>query len=149
MLPTVTHPLPTNVSLIKSVVAAAAVKSMAGALRAKQAAGSASAFWYNVATNTRKKNPAPPGLQRRDAVNVHRLRLGYRCMSMLQPENPAPVECPHCEEEMLQPLLHYLLECRGTRHLLQNLEGLAAPALVRSLGDEELINLVRLYLPPY
>lgn len=92
------------------------------------AAGSPSAFWYATATNSGNRH-VPPNIPRRVATNIHHLRLGYRCASVLDSNDPAIVECPHCDE-VIQPLFHYLLNCGGKRHLFPNPEGVAAPSLV-------------------
>ncbi|XP_045122681.1 uncharacterized protein LOC123511124 [Portunus trituberculatus] len=45
-------------------------------------------------------------------ADVHRLRLGYPCLSALQGQ--VPLACQHCEARTSHPLLHYLLECPAT-----------------------------------
>ncbi|XP_050704461.1 uncharacterized protein LOC126989883 [Eriocheir sinensis] len=61
---------------------------------------------------------------------------------------PVPVDCSHCGEEVLQPLLHYLLECECTQQFLPNPEGLPAPSLIGYLSDDQLLRLVEECAPP-
>ncbi|XP_050706243.1 proteoglycan 4-like [Eriocheir sinensis] len=89
-----------------------AAHTLAGVVRALEealAAGSPSAYWYASATGSGSRR-LPLGAPKRVASNLHRLRLGYRCASLLDIDDPVPFECPYCEEEVVQPLLHYLLD---------------------------------------
>lgn len=48
---------------------------------------------------------------------------------------------------MLQPLIHYLLECPETGHLLPNLDGLPESELIMALQDEAMVRLVQMREP--
>lgn len=148
LLPIVTHPISMSISLLKRSVAAAAMAGISRELREAREAGSPLAFWTDTATYTGKRH-SPLNIPRRDSNDIHRLRLGYKCASLLDPDNPTPAQCPHCQEEVLQPLFHYLLDCEATRQFTRNLVGLSAPALVSSMTDQELLILDRQFAPPY
>ncbi|XP_050706457.1 uncharacterized protein LOC126991839 [Eriocheir sinensis] len=147
LLPSITCPVSPSVSLLKRDMAAHTLAGVVRALEEALAAGSPSAYWYESATGSGSRR-LPLGAPRRVASNLHRLRLGYRCASLLDIDDPVPVQCSYCEEEVVQPLLHYLLECEGTRHLLRNPEGLPAPQLIFALSDEALVRLVTTCEPP-
>ncbi|XP_050706452.1 uncharacterized protein LOC126991834 [Eriocheir sinensis] len=147
LLPSVTCPVPPSMSLLKRGMAAHASEGVVRDLEEALAAGSPSANWYASATGSGSCR-VPLGAPRQVASDLHRLRLGYRCASLLDLDDPVPVECPYCEDEVVQPLLHYLLECEDTRHLLRNPDGLPAPELIMALSDEALVRLVTTCEPP-
>ena len=71
-----------------------------------------SAAWY---ARTSGHTPLSPTFQRcrKDAVHLHRLRLGYRTWAEI--DRPQELrECEHCGYLAGHPLLHYLLECPFT-----------------------------------
>ncbi|KAK3886997.1 hypothetical protein Pcinc_002641 [Petrolisthes cinctipes] len=57
----------------------------------------------------------PCTIKRETRVNLHRLRLGYRCVTEIRAHNNK--NCKHCKETTTEPLLHYLLECPVTAEL--------------------------------
>lgn len=147
LLPAPTYRVPPSLSLLKTKLAAFARNSTQAEVLAEYHAGSGSAFWYHEATNACRRK-IPSALPRRTTARLHRLRLGYRCTNLLAPDDPPPVDCTHCPREPQYPLLHYLLECPATRLLLPNNDGLSAPALLNSLTDDQLIDLVTRFVPP-
>lgn len=76
---------------------------------------SPSATWYSHATNGRALD-LTPSTHPRVRADVHRLRLGYPCLSELQEDNP-PTFCTLCETPTHKPLLHYILQCTHTQKL--------------------------------
>ena len=147
LLPAPTHHIPPSISQCKRLAARNASTSTISAVSAAHAAGSPSASWFATATATASR-PMPPAASRKLEVHLHRLRLGFKSYSLLDPDNVTPVDCPHCEEEVQYPLLHYLLECHATRPLLPNPNQLTAPELLLSLSDDALIQLITSYEPP-
>ena len=73
-----------------------------------------SANWYAKATNL-LPHPISRHINRKLAVTIHRLQLGYQCCFELIENNIKP--CVHCKQLPSNPLLHYLLECPHTRSL--------------------------------
>ncbi|XP_050691579.1 uncharacterized protein LOC126983125 [Eriocheir sinensis] len=98
LLPAVTRPVVVSLAQVKRDMAARSATGVVRELEEALAAGSPSAYWYSAATNTGARQP-PPNLPRRETSNIRRLRLGYKCASVLHPDDPAPVVCPYCEEE--------------------------------------------------
>lgn len=148
LLPHTTTPITISLSQIKRRAAAAAADGLISEVRRARAGGSPSASWWDEATGAGTRR-APQGIPSRVSVNIHRLRLGYRCASVLVPDEPTPVVCPHCEQEVQRPLLHYLLQFIATRPPLPNPEGHSAPSLLNTISDDCLMSLVQQYAPPY
>jgi len=71
-------------------------------------AGSPSAFWYKTSTEY-ESITIPMSMLRKDAVIIHRLRLGYHCSWEIDEHNPK--QCNHCQSITDKPLIYYLLEC--------------------------------------
>ncbi|XP_050739898.1 uncharacterized protein LOC127009964 [Eriocheir sinensis] len=147
LLPVVRHGLSPSGSQVKRGAAMHASAERRRELEEAVAAGSPSAHWYSAATDFGQR-AIPMPLPRRTETSLRRLRLGYKCFSTLDPEDPVPVDCSHCGEEVLQPLLHYLLECECTQQFLPNPEGLPAPSLIGYLSDDQLLRLVEECAPP-
>ncbi len=72
---------------------------------------SASVAWHR-ATTEGKPITLGPRVPRRSEVAIYRLRLGYRCGWQIRDPNEA--ECPECDQNTAQPLVHYLVECPVT-----------------------------------
>ena len=86
---------------------------------------SLSANWYKDVTNLEPhciSNNTPRHL----SCIINRLRLGYKCnWEIVKPRNR---DCSHCNEDTINPLFHYLLECPQTQSLRLGLfEGLDEP----------------------
>ncbi|XP_050710063.1 uncharacterized protein LOC126994835 [Eriocheir sinensis] len=94
LLPSVTCPVSPSVSLLKRDMEAHTSAGVVRALAEALAAGSPSAHWYALATGSGSRR-LPLGVPRRVASNLHRLRLGYRCSSLLDIDDPVPVDCPY------------------------------------------------------
>ncbi|XP_050705387.1 uncharacterized protein LOC126990784 [Eriocheir sinensis] len=147
LLPAVTIHLLPNLGLLRTTMLSKAGRSITTDLEHSVAANSPSSSWYAAATDMGRwrleaSHPRPV------SVLLHRLRLGYKCLSELDPDDIRWRECEHCEEEQDYPLLHYLLECPATRDLAANPEGRSAPALLFHLGEEALERLAVSYAPP-
>ena len=147
LLPAVTFPLPPSVSSAKRRAVTHAFAQMEVELDQAFAAGSPSAHWYVTATASHTR-AVPPKLPRAVTVPLHRLRLDYKCTTLLDPDNPVEVACPHCEDDVTHPLLHYLLECRSTAPFLPRTAGLSALEIIADMSDEALIRLVTSHAPP-
>ncbi|XP_063590519.1 uncharacterized protein LOC134767451 [Penaeus indicus] len=119
-------------------------------------AGSPSATWYSIATDYIPIT-IPKSMSRRDAVIIHRLRLGYRCNWEIQFR--VPKACSHCHDIVEEPLIHYILECPvlnsiRSRHLQDiphNQEELLQVAALSSktfLESEERFKIISRFPPP-
>ncbi|XP_068224012.1 uncharacterized protein [Palaemon carinicauda] len=76
--------------------------------------GSPSATWYKWATEL-EPPPIDKNTPRKQAVCIHRLRLGYKANWEIREDIQRP--CDHCGDTPQHALLHYLLECRETAQL--------------------------------
>ncbi|MEL7522413.1 MAG: ribonuclease H family protein, partial [Cyanobacteria bacterium J06553_1] len=116
-----------------------------------------SAAWYSkLSGGTPLKTSRQCG--RRNAVLLHRLRLGYRTYhERVQPE--VPRQCEHCGFMASLPLQHYLLECPSTNRLRMTVAGLTtgspedkAANIVRNICEsqhpEPLFDILHRYPPP-
>lgn len=133
------------------------VKRMHSAEHANEVAnGSPSATWYSLATNGQALQ-LPPSIHPRVRADIHRLRLGYHCLSEIQDDNPLTF-CSLCETPTHKPLLHYMLRCPKTRKLrTPNIEyphpehlyaREAAARLLAGTSSTCLIDIVSAALPP-
>jgi len=77
-------------------------------------AGSPSATWYKTVTEY-ETITIPRSMSRKDAVIIHRLRLGYPCSWEI--DERVPKECNHCQTVVSHPLTHYLLDCQALYHI--------------------------------
>ena len=116
-----------------------------------------SAAWYHkLSGGTPLKTSRQCG--RRNAVLLHRLRLGYRTWHEREhPEEPR--QCEHCGLMVSLPLQHYLLECPSTNGLRLTVAGLTtgppedkAANIVRNICEsqhpEPLFDILHRYPPP-
>ena len=116
-----------------------------------------SVAWYAKTSNGASLDPTFQR-KRRDAVLLHRLRLGYRTWDEIaSPREPR--QCEHCRYLASYPLLHYLLECPSTVGLRRPLTAPTpasqvdrAAQIVRSLTEshdpEPLLRVLHLTPPP-
>jgi len=77
-------------------------------------AGSPSATWYKTVTEY-ETITIPRSMSRKDAVIIHRLRLGYPCSWEI--DERVPKECNYCQTVVSHPLTHYLLDCQALYHI--------------------------------
>nr|XP_027208601.1 uncharacterized protein LOC113802257 [Penaeus vannamei] len=77
-------------------------------------AGSPSATWYKTVTEY-ETITIPRSMSRKDAVIIHRLRLGYPCSWEI--DERVPKECNYCQTVVSYPLTHYLLDCQALYHI--------------------------------
>lgn len=70
--------------------------------------GSSSARWYQKVTNY-ERIIIPRSMGRKEAVILHRLRLGYRCNWEINERILR--NCQYCDATVSEPLLHYILAC--------------------------------------
>ncbi|XP_050724597.1 uncharacterized protein LOC127002559 [Eriocheir sinensis] len=147
LLPLVTVHLPPSLGQLRTHLLSRAGSSIVQEIERAVAVESPSGCWYAAATDLGRWRLAISH-PRSVSVPLHRLRLGFKCLSELDPDDIRWRECEHCEEEQDCPLLHYLLECPLTRPLAANPDGLSAPALLFRLGEAVLTQLVKRYLPP-
>ncbi|KAK3893006.1 hypothetical protein Pcinc_003185 [Petrolisthes cinctipes] len=94
-----------------------------------------SADWYCKATHYPLQ--LPHTVKKETGINLHHLRLGYRCMTEIKTRNE--MTCEHCQETTREPLLHYLLKCPVTtdlRHLTgtrQDIDPLDEEAIIAAI----------------
>ncbi|ROT82640.1 pol [Penaeus vannamei] len=72
--------------------------------------GSPSATWYKTVTEY-ETITIPRSMSRKDAVIIHRLRLGYPCNWEI--DERVPKECNYRQTVVSHPLTHYLLDCQA------------------------------------
>lgn len=72
------------------------------------------ARWYRQAT-LGKPLILPRDIKRETRVQLHRLRLGCRCVAEIRTRTES--SCNHCHQNTTEPLLHYLLECPHTKNI--------------------------------
>ena len=104
-------------SQVKSMIIPKIKANMVENIRHHAMQGSQSATWYLSATNLIPHN-ITRNTPRKEAVIMHRLRLGYKANWEIVERAIRP--CNHCEEETEFPLLHYLLDCPHTANLRGN-----------------------------
>ncbi|XP_068225488.1 uncharacterized protein [Palaemon carinicauda] len=81
--------------------------------------GSMTARWYTQVTGI-DPHDISKDTNRRLAIIIHRLRLGYKCCWQIIGDEERP--CQHCEVQPVNdPLDHYLLHCPSTTLLSQDL----------------------------
>ena len=101
-------------SQVKTMLIPKLKTNMIEDIRKHAAQGSPSAKWYLLATDLIPHNVAK-NTPRKEAVIIHRLRLGYKANWEIVERTNRP--CNHCDEETDLPLLHYLLDCPFTASL--------------------------------
>lgn len=141
-LPNVTAKIPPSLSSLKNNIKAVTRQEARDNMRQWASAGSPSAYWYLQALQN--PDPLPRNLERESRVNLHRLRLGYKCFNELQNTYDT---CPHCHTQTMSPLVHYIEDCPATGTLLNRNIG-TAPDILRHTPQDTLIELVRTYPPP-
>ncbi|KAK8372172.1 hypothetical protein O3P69_011867 [Scylla paramamosain] len=141
-LPNVTAKIPPSLSSLKNNIKAVTRQEARDNMRQWASAGSPSAYWYLQALQN--PDPLPQNLERESRVNLHRLRLGYKCFSELQNTYDT---CPHCHTQTMSPLVHYIEDCPATGTMLNRNSG-TAPDILRHTPQDTLIELVRTYPPP-
>jgi len=145
--------IPPSLSQIKRRIKTA-VQTIASNRREELLASSPTASWYNDAAANLP--PVPPKLPRRDQVNLHRLRLGYRCSWEINAR--VDRDCVYCERTTDEPLLHYILECTITRSVFgthletdsPNADSIAAKRVSAAYTRKfpRLLKLIREHPPP-
>ena len=116
---------------------------------------SASMSWYGAATGYKDLDPSLLKV-RRQAVALHRLRLGFKCVTERIP-GMGPHHCEHCGSRSENPLTHYLLHCQATQAIRRTYgtqnggreEDRAARLVKEAMEDPEtLLRLIRDKPPP-
>jgi len=142
-LPNVTVPVPASLSMIRAKLKKASSGVSKKQLRHWASQGSPSANWFTI-TNM-NTTPFPENLHRKTRNNLHRLRLGYKCLEELK--RNTPTECAHCNTDTTSLLLHYVEECPETQHHLDRSLG-TAPEIIAKTPHQTLAELVRRKPPP-
>ena len=139
LLPRVTLAIPRSTSQIKATAKRVLSKIPAQSLNEEAATGSRSASWYQI---TSQMPQIPDSLPRHTRTRLHRLRLGYHCLSELRDTLHT---CSHCHTNT--PLLHYLEYCQSTTPYL-NRESGNGPYIIQHTDIDDLITMVNHFPPP-
>lgn len=106
-----------SMAQVKRIIRANTLQLHKSTHEEEAARGSPSATWYARATEY-KPAALLPNTHPKVRAGIHRLHLGYHCLSSLQGQLPLP--CQYCESQTYKPLLHYLLQCPATTNLRGN-----------------------------